>query len=314
MFTFKSARSYIYLSIGAALITIIMKFGAYLLTDSVGLLSDAIEALVNLAAALFAFWALTIADRPPDEEHAYGHSKVEYFASGLEGALILIAAASIAGTAIPRLLNPQPLEGLGLGLLVAAAAAAVNGLVAVILLQAGNRLRSPTLTADAHHLLTDVWTTGGVLAGLLVFQLTGWQWIDPLIALLVAANIVWVAIRLLRSTGLGLIDSALPAEDQQVISTVLENYRRQGIIFHALRTRVAGTRRFASLHILVPGNWTVQRAHSLAEEIETQIRDSLPSTTVFTHIEPVEDPTSWADQGLDGSRQAVQAESWPHTH
>lgn len=298
---FKSARSYIYLSIGAAIITIGMKFGAYLITDSVGLLSDAIEGLVNLFAALFAFWALTIAERPPDEEHAYGHSKVEYFSSGLEGALILVAAASIAWTAIQRLLNPQPLESLGLGLLIAAAAAAINGLVAVILIRAGKDMRSPTLNADGHHLLTDVWTTGGVIVGLLLVQVTGWLWLDSLIALIVAANIVWTAVMLLRSTGLGLIDSALPAEDQEVISTVLAKYRAEGIQFHALRTRMAGARRFMSVHILVPGEWTVQRAHALADHIEAEIRAGLPGATVFTHIEPLEDPQSWADQGLDGT-------------
>lgn len=305
---FKSARTYIYLSIGAAIITIGMKFGAYLITDSVGLLSDAIEGLVNLFAALFAFWALTVAERPPDEEHAYGHTKVEYFASGLEGALILVAAVSIAWAAIQRLMNPQPLEDLGVGLLIAAAAAAINGVVALILIRAGKAMRSPTLNADGHHLLTDVWTTGGVILGLLLVQITGALWLDPVIALIVAANIVWTAVKLLRSTGLGLIDSALPAEDQQTISTILEKYRRQDIAFHALRTRMAGSRRFISLHILVPGAWTVTHAHTLADELEAEIRVALPGATVFTHIEPLEDPISWADQGLDGSpRAAVKA-------
>lgn len=306
---FKSARSYIYLSIGAAIITIGMKFGAYLITGSVGLLSDAIEGLVNLFAALFAFWALTVAERPPDEEHAYGHTKVEYFASGLEGALILVAAASIAWAAIQRLMNPQPLEDLGVGLLIAAAAAAINGVVAFILIRAGKAMRSPTLNADGHHLLTDVWTTGGVILGLLLVQFTGALWLDSAIALVVAANIVWTAIKLLRSTGLGLIDSALPSEDQQIISAILEKYRRQGIAFHALRTRVAGSRRFISLHILVPGAWTVTQAHTLADELEAEIRAALPGATVFTHIEPIEDPISWADQGLDGSTRAAVKDS-----
>lgn len=306
---FKSARSYIYLSIGAAIITIGMKFGAYLITGSVGLLSDAIEGLVNLFAALFAFWALTVAERPPDEEHAYGHTKVEYFASGLEGALILVAAASIAWAAIQRLMNPQPLEDLGVGLLIAAAAAAINGVVAFILIRAGKAMRSPTLNADGHHLLTDVWTTGGVILGLLLVQFTGALWLDSAIALVVAANIVWTAIKLLRSTGLGLIDSALPSEDQQIISAILEKYRRQGIAFHALRTRVAGSRRFISLHILVPGAWTVTQAHTLADELEAEIRAALPGATVFTHIEPLEDPISWADQGLEGSTRAAVKDS-----
>lgn len=292
-------RNYAYLSIAAALLTIGMKVGAYLLTDSVSLLSDALESVVNLIAALVALWALTIADRPPDEEHAYGHSKVEYFASGLEGALILVAAVSIGITAWGRLQQPQPLEQLGLGIGVSVVAAVVNGGVALVLLRAGRRLRSPTLEADAYHLLTDVWTTGGVVLGLILVNLTDWLIVDPILAILVALNIVWTGVRLLRRTGYGLLDSALPAEDQELIGTVLARYRRPGIAFHALRTRMAGARRFMSIHILVPGDWTVQQGHALCEEIELALRASLPGTTVFTHLEPLEDPAAWADQGLD---------------
>lgn len=294
-----TTQRYAVLSILAALVTIGLKLVAYFVTGSVGLLSDALESVVNLIAAFIALWALTVADRPADEEHAYGHSKVEYFASGAEGALILLAAASIGVTAWERLRAPQPLEQVGLGLAVSVVAAAVNGGVALILLRAGQRFRSPTLEADAHHLLTDVWTTAGVVVGVLIVGWTGWLILDPLIAIVVALNIVWAGVRLLRRTGYGLLDTALPTEDQEVISTVLAPYRQKGISFHALRTRMAGARRFVSMHVLVPGEWSVRRGHSLAEEVEMALHDALPGTTVFTHLEPLEDPIAWEDQGLD---------------
>jgi len=248
-----------------------------------------------------ALWALTLAAQPPDELHAYGHSKAEYFASGLEGALVLLAAASIAYTAWGRLFAPQPLEQLGIGLGISIAAAALNGGIALVLLRAGRRLRSVTLQADAQHLLTDVWTTGGVVLGLVLTQLTGWLILDPLIALAVAANIVWVGFRLLRESGYGLLDSALPAEERQLIDTILERYRSHGIAFHALRTRLSGTRRFISLHVLVPGDWTVQRGHDLCEELELAVLEALPESWVITHLEPRDDPSAFADEGLDRS-------------
>ena len=294
-----SARSYVTLSIGAAILTIALKFGAYFLTGSVGLFSDAAESVVNLIAALVALWALTLAARPPDKEHEFGHSKAEYFSSGLEGALILIAAISIGMAAWERLFDPQPLEQVGLGLFLTLIATAVNGGVALILLRAGRRLRSITLRADAHHLLTDVWTSVGVVLGIVVVKLTGWLVLDPAIALLVAANIVWAGIRLLRETGSALLDTALPAAEQQIIALTLLGYKEKGILFHAMRTRVAGARRFVSLHVLVPGEWTVQRGHDLCEEIELAISRALPSTNVMTHLEPLEDPVSWEDQDLD---------------
>jgi len=294
-----SARSFALLSVGAALITIILKTSAYWLTGSVGLLSDAVESLINLVAALIAVWALTLASRPPDAEHAYGHAKAEYFASAVEGVLILVAAVGIGLTAWERLLHLQPLEQIWLGLAISLTAAAVDGAVALVLLRAGRRRRSITLIADAHHLLTDVWTSGGVVVGVLLVQLTGWLVLDPLIALLVAANIVWTAVRLLRDTANGILDTMLPPADQARIGAVLAPYRETGIDFHALRTRAAGQRRFVSLHILVPGSWTIQRGHALAEQIERDIIAALPKTTVFTHLEPVEDPISWEDQSLD---------------
>lgn len=294
-----SARNYALLSIAAAVITIGMKLAAYFITQSVGLLSDALESVVNLIAAVVAFWALTVAARPPDEEHVYGHAKVEFFASGVEGALILVAAVSIAVTSVDRLFNPHPLEQVGIGLAISTLSAAVNGGVALVLFRAGKALRSAALNADAHHLLTDVWTTLGVIVGVALASWTGWLILDPIIALVVAANIVWTGAQLLRSTGLGLMDTALPEEDKRAIGEILASYEPMGIRFHALRTRGAGARRFMSVHILVPGGWTVLRGHNLCEEIEMEIRGRLPGLTVFTHLEPIEDPAAWEDQGLD---------------
>jgi len=300
----ESARGYAWLTTGTALATILLKSTAYLLTGSVGLLSDAAESLVNLLAALISLWALTLAARPPDEEHAYGHTKAEYFSSGLEGALILLAAASIGVAAWDRLFDPRPLERVSLGLGVSIAAAALNGGVALILLRAAGRLRSIVLRANAHHLLTDVWTSAGVVFGVGLSRLTGWLVLDPVIALLVAANIVWTGIRLLRDTGYGLLDSALPPADQQAIAAVLARYDNGQVQFHALRTRGSGRRRFVSLHVLVPGTWSVRRGHDLCEAIELDIAAALPDTNVTTHLEPIEDPAAWADQGLDRGQSA----------
>ena len=295
----KSARSYVVLSIVAATVTIALKASAYFLTGSVGLLSDALESGINLIAALVAFWALSFAAKPPDAEHAFGHSKAEYFSSGLESALIMVAAVGIAIVAWGRLFDPQPIEQVGLGLALSLAATALNGGVAFILLRAGRRLRSITLRADAHHLLTDVWTSAGVVIGILIVKLTGWLVLDPIIALVVAANIIWVGFRLLRETGSELLDRSLPADEQRVIMDLLMPYQEKGIQFHALLTRVAGSRRFISFHVLVPGEWTIQRGHDLCEEIELAIAQTLPGTHVLTHLEPLEDPTSWDDQTLD---------------
>lgn len=303
----RSTRFYAVLSIAAAVVTIGLKFGAYFLTGSVGLFSDAAESVVNLVAAVTALWALTLAARPPDEEHAFGHNKAEYFSSGLESALILISAGWIAATAVPRLFDPEPLQNVGVGLAVTLVAAAINGGVALSLMRAGRRLRSITLEADARHLLTDVWTSAGVVVGIVLVGLTGWLVLDPLIALLVAANIVSTGVRLLRDTGKGLLDRALPAEDQAKISKILSRYEERDIRFHAVRTRSAGQRRFVSMHVLVPGGWTVKRGHDLAEEIENDIARDLPQSTFFTHVEPAEDPSSFADQDLD--RESLDGEA-----
>ena len=261
--------------------------------------SDAAESVVNLVAALAALWALIYAARPPDEEHAFGHNKAEYFSSGLESALIIIAAGWIGVTAWERLVDPQPLQNVGLGLSITLVAAALNGGVALVILRAGRRLRSITLRTDAHHLLTDVWTSLGVVIGVALVELTGWLVLDPLIGLLVAANIVWIGVRLLRDTASGLLDRALPPEDRKKISEILSRYEERGIRFHALRTRASGQRRFISMHVLVPGRWTVQQGHNLSEEIERDLAAALPQSAFFIHIEPSEDPVSFADQSLD---------------
>lgn len=294
-----SARSYAWLSVAAALVTLTLTFAAYLLTGSVGLLSAAAELLVNVVAALVAVWALWLASRPADDVHTYGHTKAEYFSSGVEGALIVLAAGVIIWTAIQHLIQPHALDQVGIGLAVGALAAAINGVVAVVLLRGGKRLRSITLEADGHHLLTDLWTTGGVLVGVALVGVTGWYILDPIVALLVAANIIWTGIRLIRESGLGLLDTALKPEDLRIIADTLATFRERGIDFHAQRTRQAGTRRFVSMHVLVPGEWTVKRGHDICEDVEMAIHQALPDTTVFTHLEPCEDPVAFEDQTLD---------------
>ncbi|GCE45990.1 cation diffusion facilitator family transporter [Thermosporothrix hazakensis] len=292
-------QTYILLSVLAALVTMGVKFTGFLVTGSVGLFSDAAESVVNLIAALVALWALALAARPADKDHAYGHTKAEYFSSGVEGALILVAALMIIIEAIPRLMHPQPLENVGFGLLFSVIGALVNGGLAWVMWRAGKRMRSIALQADARHLFTDVLTTVGVLVGVILVPLTGWLILDPLIAIVVAINIVLASIGLLRETALGLLDTALPAEDQRQIQEILERYQKQGLAFHALRTRRSGARRFVSFHVLVPGSWTVAEGHTACEEIEHELREALPESTIFTHLEPYDDPVSWADQELD---------------
>lgn len=293
--------SFAWVSIGAALLTIALKTAAYFLTGSVGLLSDALESLVNLVGGLMALAMLTIAARPADEDHAYGHSKAEYFSSGVEGTLILIAAASIMLAAVPRLFDPQPLEQAGLGLGVSAAASVINLVAALVLLKAGKRHNSITLEANAHHLLTDVWTSIGVLTGVGIVTFTGWQILDPIVALLVAANIIWAGVGIVRKSVLGLMDTALPQQEQETLKKILDIYTQDGVKYHAFRTRQSGARRFVSLHVLVPDGWTVLQGHQLLEKIEADLRNAIPALTVFTHLEPLGDPSSWQDTSLDRS-------------
>ncbi|MEY4384733.1 MAG: hypothetical protein RLY20_16 [Verrucomicrobiota bacterium] len=290
---------YAWLSIAAALLTIALKTAAWWMTGSVGLLSDAAESFVNLIGAMMALAMLTIAARPADEEHSYGHGKAEYFSSGLEGGLILIAAVSIAAAAVPRLIHPQPLEQVSTGLVVSVGASIINLAVALVLLRAARRHRSVTLEASAHHLLTDVWTSVGVIVGVGSVALTHWNWLDPVVALIVAANIVFTGVKIIRTSILGLMDTALSPEDQKAIQTVLQRHTHERVQFHALRTRQAGARRFISMHVLVPGDWTVQRGHDLLEEIEEDLRRAVPNATVDTHMESIDDPASWKDVGLE---------------
>jgi cation diffusion facilitator family transporter len=290
---------YAWLSIAAAFVTIGLKGLAYFLTGSIGLLSDAVESLVNLLGATIALSMLIIAAHPPDEGHHFGHSKAEYFASGAEGILILVAAVGIGIAAIGRMINPRPLEQAGLGLMASAAASLINLGVARILLYVGRKSNSITLEADAQHLMTDVWTSAAVIGGVGAVALTGWKILDPAVALVVAANIVWTGYRLIQRSVSGLMDTALSSEEHQIIAGILDEYKKQGIQFHSLRTRQAAGRRFVSVHVLVPGKWTTHRGHHLVDKIEVDICSALPGSTVFTHLEPVEDPLSSKDIELD---------------
>ncbi len=291
-----------WLAVAAALATMGLKTVAWLLTGSVGLLSDALESVVNLAAALLAVVVLRWAAKPADEEHAYGHAKAEYLSAGVEGTLIFIAALSIAWTAAGRLINPTGLDDLGVGLSVAAVAAAINLAVGLALVRTGSRRRSITLEADGRHLLTDVWTSIGVLIGVAAVALTGWERLDPLVALAVAVNIVVTGVILIRRAVGGFMDRALPAADRAAIGAVFDSYAAQGVRFHSLRTRQAGQRGFVSVHVLVPGEWSVQHGHDLLEELEGQLLEAVPGVSVLTHLEPLEDPLSFADTELDRPR------------
>jgi len=294
-----SLTRYAWLSIAAALATIVLKGMAWWLTGSVGLLSDALESIVNLAGALMALAMLSLAALPPDDNHAHGHGKAEYFSSAFEGFLILVAAISIGYAAIGRLLAPRPLEAVGIGLAVSVAASLINLATARLLMTVGRKYNSITLEADARHLFTDVWTSVGVIAGVGLVWFTGWLWLDPAVALLVAANIVWTGWQLLQRSAAGLMDVSLPEQQVNAINVVLDRYREHGLEFHALRTRQAGTRAFVTVHVMVPGDWTVQAGHDWSERLEADIRHTVAYAHVTTHLEPKEDPVSLHDEGLD---------------
>ena len=273
---------------------------AWWLTGSVGLLSDAMESLVNLAAALLALSMLRLAAAPPDEAHQYGFSKAEYFSAGIEGALIVLAAAGIIFAAVPRLITPQPLDAPVIGLALTAAASGINLAVGMLLIRIGKREHSITLEADGRHLMTDVWTSAGVIAGVALVYITGWLRLDALVALAVAVHIVWIGFGLMRRSWKGLLDAAISPEDANEVTRLFTEYsKRYGVSFHALRTRQAGARRFISFHLLVPDEWPVAQAHRLSEEIEERIRMLVPNAGVFVHIEPISDPSSYDDQDLD---------------
>jgi len=297
-----TVQRYAWLSIAVAVVTIALKGGAAWLTGSVGLLSDALESTVNLVAAVVALAALRAAARPPDDSHHFGRGKAEYVSAAIEGGMILVAAGVILWTALQRLLDPQPVEQAGIGLAIIAVATVLNLAVGLTLIRAGRAHRSITLEADGRHLLTDVWTSVGVLVGVGLVAVTGLDWLDPVVALTVGVNILVTGWRLVRRSGAGLLDVALPPADRAVIEEVVAGYRARGIEFHALRSRESGRYRFVYVHVLVPGDWTVVQGHDLCEEFERDIAHALPGTTTFTHLEPADDPSSYTDQQLGDAR------------
>jgi cation diffusion facilitator family transporter len=297
--SFLEQRSPMLLSILAALVTLGMKSAAYWLTDSVTLLSEAAESVVNLVAALTAFTCLWYSVQPVDASHTYGHEKIEFFSSGLEGILILVAAGGIAWYAIGRFFHlPEKLEQLELGTCITFAASLINLIVARILIRVGRRTNSIILEADGQHLMTDAWTSFGVIVGLVLVSFTGWMILDPLLALLVAGNIVWTAWTLIARSFNGLMDHALPQKEQEVVRAAIEALLQPGLHYHALRTRQAGARKFVEFHLLVPGTWTVQEAHDFTERVEAAVEVALPGAEVAVHIEPIEAESAWNDSEL----------------
>ena len=296
----KSLKKFIYLSIAAALATISLKLFAYFLTGSVGLFSDALESGVNLLAAVVALFMITLAEKPADEEHVFGHHKAEYFSSAIEGGLIILAAFSIIWSAIPRIIHPQPLENIGIGLSISLGASLINLAVGLILIKNGRKNNSITLEADGKHLMTDVYTSVGVIIGIGIVKFTGWLVLDGVVAIGVALNIVWTGYQLMRRSALGLLDSSLPDDEISIITKSLDQFKGQNFEYHSLMTRQAGQRRFISLHVLMPGQLTIQEGHDMVEKIEKNIRDLFDvPVTVFTHLEPAEDPVSMQDIGID---------------
>ncbi len=291
----RSPTFYAWLSVITSVVVIGLKLAAWWVTGSTGLLSDAIESVVNLMAALVALWTLSYIAHGADDDHNFGHEKAEYFSSGIEGGLIFVAAIAIIATAVPRFLAPQPLAQAGLGTALAVAAMLANAACAWFLLQGARIHRSITLEADAQHLLSDVWTTVGVLAAIGLVQAGGWLWLDPLVAVLVALQILWTGWKLIMRSFDGLMDKAIPDEERDKIIEVLEGLRSQGCDYHALRTRQAGRKHFVDVHVLVPGSMSVQAGHDLVEQVEQEIEQRFPAIEVLVHLEPLEDPRSWDD-------------------
>ena len=284
-----------WLSVAAAILTIALKSGAYLLTGSVGLLSDAAESVVNLVAAAVALYALRVAARPADDQHHFGHAKAEYFSAGVEGGMIVVAACFIIYSAVERFLNPQGLENVGVGLGISILASAINGAVALVLMRAGRRHNSLTLVADGKHLMTDVWTSAGVVVGVLLVGLTGWERLDPVVAVLVGLNIVLTGYRLLQTSTGGLMDTAWSEGDNAAYAQMLATFATEDVQFHALRTREAGHQKFAEVHALVPGELSVRQAHDIVEDIEEESRRRFAETQLLVHLEPREDPRAYDD-------------------
>jgi len=294
------------LAILAALVTLALKWAAYYFTGSVGLFSEAAESFVNLLAALTALFSLWYAARPVDPSHTYGHEKIEYFSSGLEGTFILVAAGGIAWYGIRRLLAPVLPESLGSGTVISLVASAINFGVAWVLLRVGRSQNSIVLEAGGRHLMSDVLTSVGVVVGLGLVALTGWPWVDAICGLVVAANILWTGIDLLRRSFNGLMDHALPVQEQNAVRAAVEPLLQPGMDYHALRTRQAGSRRFADFHLLVPGSTSVRRAHELTKRIEEAVRFALPGIEITVHIEPIEDRAAWEDSELLPVEQAAR--------
>jgi len=288
-----------YLSIAAAVVTITLKFVAWRITGSVGLLSDAAESVVNLVAAVAVLIALKVAAMPADKNHHFGHTKAEYFSAAVEGMMIFVAAVVIVVSAVERFIRPQPIENVGLGLAISVVASLVNGAVAMVLLRAGRQHRSLTLTADGKHLMTDVWTSAGVVVGVLVVALTGIERLDPAVAFLVGLNIIWTGWKLVRESTEGLMDIAMPKEDNAAIAEILSRFVTREVHFHALRTRLSGHHRFAEVHVLVPGAWTVQRGHDLVEEVEEAVHREFGDLALTCHLEPTEDPRAYGDYAAE---------------
>ena len=292
-------RKYAWLAIGTAVLTVLLKGSAWAITGSVGLLSDAAESMVNLVAAIVALVSLTIAARPADHNHHFGHTKAEYFSAALEGIMVFVAAASIIYLGIERLLNPRPLESIGIGLAISMVAAVLNGVVGQVLIRVGTRHRSITLRADGRHLMTDVYTSVSVVVGLGLAWLTGWYWMDPVIAILVGVNILVTGYRLIAESSAGLMDASLSPEDNASIQAILDTHTEKGRIeFHAVRTRESGSLQFMEMHMLVPGEWTVQRGHDAMEDLVEKIVAQFPHMRVTGHLEPVSDPRSYEDMTL----------------
>jgi cation diffusion facilitator family transporter len=300
-----SPRRYAIYSIVASILTLGLKFGAWGMTGSVGLLSDATESIVNLTAGVLALTAITIAMRPADPTHSYGHGKAEYFSSGIEGILIIIAACAITYAAIGRFLKPQELANLGPGLLLALLSSVINFVTAQVMLRAAKNFDSITLEADARHLLTDVWTSMGLVAGLAVLLIVPqWKILDPLIAIIMAVNIVFTGVSLVKRSIGGLMDDALPPEEIECISEAIRKHQGEGGTFHGLRTRKSGPRRFIDFHLLLPGKTSVQAAHDLCCVIEDEIKAALARAEVTIHVEPVESEASYDGKRVGGACEA----------
>lgn len=292
-------KRFAWLSVATSIVTISLKMVAWWVTGSVGLLADAAESVVNLVAAVVALIAITVAERPADDDHQYGHSKAEYFSAVVEGAMIFVAATFILYTGVERLINPVPIESLGLGLAISVVAAVINGIVGTLLIRAGVRHRSPTLKADGKHLITDVVTSVGVVVGVTLVWITGWEFLDPVVAIAVGLNILFIGYRLVHESGMGLMDATLPEQDNRAIQEVLDRHRQPGRVdFHELRTRESGRWRFVEFHALVPGDWSVERGHDLVEKVEQEIHAALPHSHITTHLEPIEDERAYNDVRL----------------